>query len=150
MYGQHLTQADKIDSSDAAMLSLYTLSRHTPQSIQSFAKSFFRGTNLSALKRECDDYQMLLKDTQSRPMSKLYISAWHETISSLISREGSSNLSSSDDASRVKEFSEKFSETLIMHGILQHFWQGHYSRVLYLAESGEILQVDLPPSIFQH
>ena len=60
----------------------------------------------------------------------MYMSAWHETISSLISREGSSNLSSSDDASRVKEFSE----TLILHGVLQHFWQGHYSRVLYLAE----------------
>ena len=85
--------------------------------------------NLSVLKKECD-YQMQLINAHFLPMSKMYKLAWQETIAMLIAKEGSSNLTRSDDVSRVSEFSE----ALIFHGVLQNFWLGHYDRCLYYAE----------------
>jgi len=58
-------------------------------------KSLVSGVNISVLKKECD-YQMQLIGAHSLPMSKMYTSAWQETIALLIANEGLSNLTRSD------------------------------------------------------
>eukprot|EP00581_Thalassiosira_minuscula_P014826 CAMPEP_0183723104 /NCGR_PEP_ID=MMETSP0737-20130205/14816_1 /TAXON_ID=385413 /ORGANISM="Thalassiosira miniscula, Strain CCMP1093" /LENGTH=1533 /DNA_ID=CAMNT_0025953355 /DNA_START=8 /DNA_END=4609 /DNA_ORIENTATION=- len=103
-------------------------------SLHYLQKCFVSGGNLSVLKKECD-YQMRLVEAHSLPFFKVYTSAWEQTISMIIAREGSSSLTSSDDTSRV----EDLSEAKVFHGVLQNFWFGHYDRCMYYAERSPAL-----------
>jgi len=92
-------------------------------------KSLVSGANLSVLKKECD-YQMRLVEAHSLPVAKMYMSPLQETIALLSAREGYSDLTRSDDVSKVTEFSE----SLTFHGVIQTFWFGHYDRCIFYAE----------------
>ena len=108
-------------------------------------KSLISGMNLLDLKKECD-YQMRLIDSNSQPMSKMYMSRLvymsrlHLSIVRvlIVQRDPTAdpNRPDEDDAS-VKEFSE--SQTFrnawqSFHNVWQSFWLGHYDRCLYHAE----------------
>jgi hypothetical protein len=92
-------------------------------------KCFVHGVYLPDLKNECEN-QLQQISTPSLTLPTMIVTGWHETISMIIAKPGSTKSLLADDMSSEKEFLD----SMMFFNTIQSFWLGHHGRCLYFAQ----------------